>query len=162
MAPLVLILFFQRQIVSGLTAGAVKVTRHGRQALLAPFRAALGPVTRVPFRMRLVVSSPHATMRLGYPFDHVFGPEALWKRFMDRCCARSLIRACRFHRHGRPALGEGNSGDWVGLGGNCWNLGGTWLGIPATGRPIFMRYHEYLRGKDGLIVEMEALWIYRS
>ena len=138
------------------------MTRHDQnKALLAPFRAALrsGDAGAIQDALGRFFA-PHATVRLGHPFDHVFGPEALWKSVYG-----PLLRAipdlerADFIVMAGPRWGEGNSGDWVGLGGNfIGTLLEPWLGIPATGRPIFMRYHEYLRIEDGLIVEMEALW----
>ena len=53
----------------------------------------------------------------------------------------------------------GERGDWVGLGGNIvGHLMAPLLGIPPTTAPVFMRYHEYLRIEDGVVVEMEGLW----
>ncbi len=58
-----------------------------------------------------------------------------------------------------PGRGVDRGGDWVGLGGNFFGtFRAPWLGIPASGKPVFMRYHEYLRLEDGKVVEMEAIW----
>jgi predicted ester cyclase len=58
-----------------------------------------------------------------------------------------------------PRWGEGKTGDWVGLGGNILGtFREAWLGIPACNKPVFMRYHEYLRIEEGKVVELEGLW----
>jgi predicted ester cyclase len=104
--------------------------------------------------------APDAAIRLGHPFQEVAGPEDLWDRVWEPLLqAMPDMERRDFIVMAGPRWGEGQSGDWVGLGGNIvGTLTAPWLGIPATGRPVFMRYHEYLRIEDGLIVEMEGLW----
>jgi hypothetical protein len=104
--------------------------------------------------------APDAAIRLGHPFQEVAGPEYLWDRVWEPLLqAMPDMERRDFIVMAGPRWGEGPSGDWVGLGGNIvGTLTAPWLGIPATGRPVFMRYHEYLRIEDGLIVEMEGLW----
>ncbi len=51
------------------------------------------------------------------------------------------------------------SGDWVGCGGHYMGVfEQPWLDIPPTKHLISMRYHEFFRFVDGVIVEMQALW----
>lgn len=104
--------------------------------------------------------APDASIRLGHPFQEVAGPEDLWDRVWEPLLqAMPDMERRDFIVMAGPRWGEGLSGDWIGLGGNIvGTLTAPWLGIPATGRPVFMRYHEYLRIEDGLIVEMEGLW----
>jgi predicted ester cyclase len=104
--------------------------------------------------------APDAAIRFGHPFQEVAGPEDLWDRVWEPLLqAMPDMERRDFIVMAGPRWGEGQSGDWVGLGGNIvGTLTAPWLGIPATGRPVFMRYHEYLRIEDGLIVEMEGLW----
>lgn len=49
--------------------------------------------------------------------------------------------------------------DWVGCCGyytGCFSK--PWLRIPPTGHQAAMRFHEFYRIEDGLIVEMQAIW----
>ena len=104
--------------------------------------------------------APDARIRLCAPFQDVAGPADLWQRVYAPLLAAmpDMERQDAIVMAG-PRWGAGQSGDWVGLGGNfVGTFRADWLGIPATGRPVFMHYHEYLRLEDGLIVEMEALW----
>ena len=51
------------------------------------------------------------------------------------------------------------SGDWVGCGGHYMGVfEQPWLDIPPTKHLVSMRYHEFFRFVDGVIVEMQALW----
>ncbi len=128
---------------------------------LAPLRGALyqGGAKAVHDGL-MAAFAPDATIRLCHPFEDVAGPADLW----DRVWAPLLQAMPDAERRdfivmAGPRWGEGQSGNWVGLGGNIvGTLRAPWLGIPATGRPVFMRYHEYLRIEDGQIVEIEGLW----
>lgn len=49
--------------------------------------------------------------------------------------------------------------EWVGCCGYYTGvMVNDWLDIPATGRMISMRYHEFYRFIDGKIIEMQAIW----
>ncbi len=55
--------------------------------------------------------------------------------------------------------GASNGGDWVGCGGHYIGVfERPWLDIPPTRHLMAMRYHEFFRLEDGMIVEMQALW----
>ncbi len=55
--------------------------------------------------------------------------------------------------------GESNGGDWVGCCGHYMGVfAEPWLDIPPTRHLMAMRYHEFFRLEDGLVVEMQALW----
>lgn len=44
------------------------------------------------------------------------------------------------------------------LGHYCGTFASEWLGIPATGRPVFLRYGEVHQVRDGRIVQSSCLW----
>lgn len=44
------------------------------------------------------------------------------------------------------------------IGHYCGVFRADWLGIPATGRPIYIRYGEVHEVRDGLIVQSNCLW----
>ena len=49
--------------------------------------------------------------------------------------------------------------DYVGLVGHyCGTFRHDWLGIPATGRPVFLRYGEVHEVREGRIVQSNCLW----
>lgn len=56
---------------------------------------------------------------------------------------------------GRSQKGD----DWIGIMGNAiGTFRAPFLGIPATGRPAHMRYHEFYRFEADALVEMHAVW----
>ncbi|MEO0991797.1 MAG: ester cyclase [Pseudomonadota bacterium] len=129
--------------------------------LIAALRAALGSAD--PARIRRALAdhfAPDAAIRLGHPFGEMRGPDALWSKVYGPLLnALPDLERRDFILMAGPRWGKGQSGDWVGLGGNIVGLFTTpWLGIPASRSPVFLRYHEYLRIEDGQIVEMEGLW----
>ena len=55
--------------------------------------------------------------------------------------------------------GASNGGDWVGCCGHYMGVfERAWLDIPPTQHLMAMRYHEFFRLEEGMIVEMQALW----
>lgn len=55
--------------------------------------------------------------------------------------------------------GQFEGRDYVGMVGHyCGTFRHEWLGIPATGRPIFLRYGEVHEVRDGKIVQSNCLW----
>jgi predicted ester cyclase len=130
------------------------------KAALGPLRVALrsGDAARIKAALQSVFA-PDAVIRLGYPFGERVGPEALFGVYQDLLQSIPDLERADFIVMAGPRWGKGQTGDWVGLGGNVLGtFQAPWLGIPATGQPVFMRYHEYLRFEDGRVVEMEALW----
>lgn len=113
-------------------------------------------------RRRALMSAfaPDAKIRLGHPFQDVQGSTDLWDRVWEPLlCAMPDLERRDWILMSGPRWGEGKQGDWVGLGGNfVGTLTAPWLGISPSDQPAFMRYQEYLRFEDGLIVEMEGLW----
>ncbi|NRB04296.1 MAG: ester cyclase [Rhodobacteraceae bacterium] len=106
------------------------------------------------------IFAPTASIRLQHPFRELTGPSELWdKVYAPLFGAMPDLERRDFILMAGPRWGERKSGDWVGLGGNfVGTFSSPWLNIPPTGKPIFMRYHEYLRFEAGKVVEMEGLW----
>ena len=132
-------------------------TRH--KALIEPLREALyrGPGVRAALA-RLI--APEAELRLCHPFATVRGPEALWEvLYAPLLQAMPDMERRDFIVMAGAASHTDRRGDWIGLGGNIiGTLRAPWLGIPATGRPVFLRYHEYMRIEGDQVVEMEMIW----
>ncbi len=131
------------------------------KALLAPLLDILrkGPANDLHQCLKALLS-PEARIRLGHPIGEMTGPSEFWNRaYAPLIRAMPDLERRDFIVMAGPGWRNGRTGDWIGLGGNAvGTLVEPWLGIPATGRPVFMRYHEYLRIEDGKIVEMEGLW----
>jgi len=98
-----------------------------------------------------------AEIHLAFPFEDLAGPQALYqqalaplhKAWPDLERRETIIVS--------GTTGEGN--DWVGCAGYyTGTFVEPWLEIPATGRPVAMRYHEFYRVVDERVVEMQALW----
>ena len=129
--------------------------------LVTPLRAALRSADADRIRSALgELFAPDAEIRLGHPIGDLIGPEALWSEvYAPLLTALPDMERADFMVMAGPRWGEGATGDWVGLGGNIiGSFRAPWCGIPPAGKPVFMRYHEYLRIEDGKVVEMEGLW----
>ena len=126
----------------------------------APLRAALCAGGAGPIREALI--------RLCHRFQGVDGPQDLWDRvYAPLRAAMPELERRDFIMMAGPRRGAGQSGNWIGPGGNIVGiLAAPWLGIPATGKPVFLRYHEYRRIEDGLIREnwvmVDMLDLYRQ
>ena len=131
------------------------------KALLGPLRVSLRSRDKNAIRAALSrVFAPDARIRLGHPLGDMKGPGALWDQgYSPLLDAMPDMERIDFIVMAGPRWGQGKKGNWVGLGGNfVGTFAAPWLNIPATGCPVFMRYHEYLRVEDGQVVEMEGLW----
>lgn len=95
-----------------------------------------------------------------FPFQEMTGAKALWEQVYAPLRAASPdIERRDFIVMSGPRWNSKDSENWIGLGGNfIGTFEQDWLGIPASKKPIFFRYHEYLRVEAGQIVEMEAIW----
>lgn len=117
----------------------------------------------IPSRVRqaiLALFAPTARIQLGKPFGELTGPKELWERvYAPLFAAMPDMERRNFIVMAGPRWKTARTENWVGLGGNIiGTFRAPWLGIPATGTPVFMRYHEYLRVEEGEVVEMQALW----
>ena len=135
---------------------------HARnKARIAAFSAALR--AGEPAKARKAVFelfAEDAHIQLGQPFGRLTGARELWERvYAPLLTAMPDMERRDFIRMSGPRWNTDQPSDWVGVGGNLvGQLSEPWLGIPATPMPVFMRYHEYFRMKDGRIVEMLGLW----
>ena len=136
----------------------VEDSHRNHQALLAPLRAALYDYESTSVRVALRETfALDATIRLTHPFEDLDGPDALFgEAFAPLAAAwpdverRDYIVIAGADPAGQP---------WVGCAGSYMGtFVDSWLGIPATGRPVAMRYHEFFRFESGRIVEMQAVW----
>ena len=138
------------------------MTRHDRNRMrISELRAALrsGQIEAVREALKEHFA-PQATLKLGYPFGELTGPQALWDQvYAQLYVAFPDLERSDFIAMAGPCWNDLARGDWVGIGGHfIGTFSKPWLGIPPTGGPVQMRYHEYLRIVDDHIIEMEALW----
>ena len=135
------------------------MNKHSRHKnCLAAFRAALYDFSENAVRTELgALSTQHTVFRLGYPFETMLGPDVFYKH-----AYAPLIHAWPdLERRDNIVIGGADSqgNDWVGC---CGNYVGTfrfpWLGIPPNGLPTQMRFHEFYRFIDDVVVEAQMLW----
>jgi len=137
------------------------IVHDHNKTVVAPLREALQSCDADCVKKAILeLFTPDAKIRLCYPYQDVTGPQELWERvYAPLFAAVPSLERRDFIVMAGPRWGEGQTGNWVGLGGNfIGSLEQSWLGIPAHGNPVFMRYHEYLRIVDDKVVEMEGLW----
>lgn len=124
---------------------------------LTDFRAALYDFDANALRAAIDAGfAPDALIQLAHPFETLAGPEALFTE------ALAPLQAAWPDLERRETIvieGDAQHGHWVGC---CGYYTGTfaraWLGIPATGHQVAMRFHEFFRIEQGRVVEMQALW----
>ncbi len=98
---------------------------------------------------------PQAGWRGSYPMNEMTGVEA-----MAATVWRPLLTAFPDLERRDTLLigGHWNGGDWVGAVGHyCGTFRRDWLTIPATGRPIYIRYGEFHRVEGDKIAESTVL-----
>ena len=119
---------------------------HGREA-------------EVCARLRELLA-PDCQIKFCHPFEDLRGADELISRVYGPLFhAMPNLERRDFIVMAGPRWGVGTDETWIGIGGNIvGSFEHDWLGIPATGRPVFMRYHEYYRLEDGKVTEMSALW----
>ena len=101
--------------------------------------------------------APDATLKLCHPFGALEGPEAYFRA----CLAPLHVAMPDLERRDMIVMAgttpEGQ--DWVGAMGNYMGtFVAPFLDIPPTGHLAHMRYHEFFRIDDGVVVEMQAIW----
>ncbi|MFO1209827.1 MAG: ester cyclase [Amaricoccus sp.] len=97
-----------------------------------------------------------AAWRGAHPLNEMQGVEAIaaqvWEPLLSACPdleRRDLI----------VAAGAYEDRDYVAMvGHHCGTFRADWLGIPATGRPVYLRYGEVHQVRDGRIVQSTCLW----
>ncbi|MEM7018795.1 MAG: ester cyclase [Pseudomonadota bacterium] len=98
-----------------------------------------------------------AVLRVCHPFGTIEGPNA----YFDNCLAPLHKAIPDLERRDMILLAgttpEGQN--WIGAMGNYMGTFlATFLDIPPTGHLVHMRYHEFFRVEDGMVVEMQAIW----
>jgi len=103
------------------------------------------------------VFHPNAKVQLSYPFEDLAGPEGL---FFD--ALMPLLHAIPDLERRDTIIISGptdRNDNWVGCCGYfCGTFAKPWLDIPATGHMVSMRFHEFYRFQDGVVVEYQAIW----
>ncbi len=102
------------------------------------------------------ICHPEIEWRGSHPLDEVRGLEAVHARVWA-----PLIRAFPdLERRDLIVAGGRTEGrDHVAMVGHyCGTFREPWLSIPATGRPIFIRYGEVHEVRGGMIVQSSCLW----
>lgn len=107
------------------------------------------------------IYSHDAEWRGAHPLNDVSGPHAIaqtaWAPL--RNAFPDLERRDEIVVGGRYINKQGIETDLVAcMGHYCGTFKKDWLGIPATGQPIFIRYGEVHRVQDGKIVQSSCLW----
>ena len=136
-APLfVMVMVFQRQIVSGLTAGAVKGMSGALAAKKRQLKSYLDAFAHPdPAAFEAAVAEnfvSDAAINIVHPFNEVAGAGAYMTRFLHPLMAAF---AGLHRRDYIITAGTFEGADWVTCTGHwCGTFTGDWLGIPATGR----------------------------
>ena len=123
-------------------------------------RAALYDIepARLPRQLNDIFAAD-CEIHLASPFEDLDGPAELLER-----AYQPLIEAIPDLERRDFIVMAGHSpghwsGNWVGCGGHYMGVfEQPWLDIPPTKHLVSMRYHEFFRFVDGMIVEMQALW----
>jgi predicted ester cyclase len=128
------------------------------KALLKPLRKALYNFDRNLALVELTqIMAPDVLVQLCYPFETMRGAQS----FYDLAYA-PLVDAIPDLECRDTIMMSGVSDDgsyWVGCCGyytGCFNQ--DWLDIPATGHQVSMRFHEFFRIENNLVVEVQAIW----
>lgn len=98
-----------------------------------------------------------ADIHLAYPFEDLGGADGLYEK------ALAPLHTALPDMERRDTIviaGDSKTGaNWVGCAGYyTGTFVAPWLEIPPTGHQVAMRFHEFYRVEDGLVVEMQALW----
>lgn len=121
------------------------------------FRRALYDVdaSRLGGRLRAIFA-PDCLAQLAHPLETLAGVDGL----VEQAYAPLLSAVPDLERRDFIVMaGESNGGDWVGCCGHYMGVfEQPWLDIPPTQHLMAMRYHEFFRLEDGIVVEMQALW----
>ena len=105
------------------------------------------------------VFAPDCEIHLAHPFEDLAGLAELVERaYLPLIQAIPDLERRDFIVMAGHSPGHW-SGDWVGCGGHYMGVfEAPWLDIPPTQHLVAMRYHEFFRFVDGIVVEMQALW----
>ncbi|QBY04201.1 polyketide cyclase [Thalassotalea sp. HSM 43] len=100
--------------------------------------------------------APDAVIQLCHPFETLPSRAELAEVFLQLASAIPDLERRDTIVIGGPSL---NDSQWVGCCGYyTGSFEHTWLGIPATGHQVHLRFHEFYRIEDNQIIEMQAIW----
>ncbi|XQW86336.1 ester cyclase [Thalassotalea piscium] len=103
------------------------------------------------------VFSPKAKLQLSFPFETLSGRESLFENVY-----KPLSHAIPDLERRETILISGTADDgsiWVGCCGYyTGSFEKSWLEIPPTGHQVSMRFHEFYRIENDVVIEMQALW----
>ncbi|GGD58375.1 ester cyclase [Lacimicrobium alkaliphilum] len=100
---------------------------------------------------------PAASINFCVPFDSMTGASTLLENVYEPLskAVPDLERRDTIAVAGEDGQGQ----QWVGYCGYYTGLfNAPWLGIPATGQQMHMRFHEFYRFEDNKVVEVQAIW----
>ena len=124
---------------------------------LVPFQRALATATPAGARAAIAQTiTPGATIHMCHPFGTITGAQTYETLYSPLLAALpDLERRDMIVLHGTTSEGQ----DWVGCMGNYMGtMVRPWLDIPPTGHLIHMRYHEFFRVQDGMVIEAQIIW----
>lgn len=121
-------------------------------------RSALYDIEQRELRATLQsVFSSNAEIHLAHPIGDLVGPDALFENVVADLL--QSIPDLERRDYIRIAGVTDQGAHWVGCAGYYTGVFvKPWLDIPPTGHQISMRFHEFFRLEDDIVVEMQALW----
>lgn len=130
------------------------------KALLKPLSNALYNFDRstVLFELNKVLA-PDALVQLSFPFETMHGSQNFYDNAYEPLnkAIPDLERRETIVMSGENYNGDGSY--WVGCCGYyTGSFEKSWLDIPATGHQVSMRFHEFFRIENNLVVEIQAIW----
>ncbi len=124
---------------------------------IGALRAALYDIDAGKLRRQLSeIFAPDCLVQLANPLETLAGAAGLYE-----AAYAPLLRAVPDleRRDCIVMAGEAQGGNWVGCCGHYMGVfEQPWLDIPPTQHLMAMRYHEFFRLEDGMVLEMQALW----
>ena len=127
------------------------------KARIGDLRAALYDIDAAALRRQLnEIFARDCLVQLANPLETLDGVDGLY----EQAYAPLLEALPDLERRDFIVMaGETKGGNWVGCCGHYMGVfEAPWLDIPPTRHLLAMRYHEFFRLEDGMIVEMQALW----
>ena len=98
-----------------------------------------------------------AAVHLCHPLGSMNGPDALYETAYRPL--HEAIPDLERREYIRMAGPSETAHQWVGCAGFYTGVfSRPWLGIPATGHVLTMRFHEFFRIENGKVVEIQAIW----
>jgi predicted ester cyclase len=133
------------------------MTPEGARDALRPLRAAMADFAEGPVRAALArLVAPDAVIHLCHPFGDLTGAG-----FFDATYAPLLAALPDLERRDDIVMAgrDGDGAVWAGTAGHyTGTFARPFLDIPATGRAVHLRFHEFWRFDGPQVVEVQAIW----